>query len=731
MKSLNKITSCKMIKFAPSSVKLMLRLKQEITESQKFFLFIFVYKLFTLLIFINKYSYIYSKKELEIQNSIHTLIYVFDFFALYRISEISYSFYNLFSLLIFFISLVFMLIFIFLYFRVEKKYKDIFDRTNKIIKYSIKVFLVLYFFFIIFSHILKQFLSKVLFDMFNYYYIEKINKNFSFFIVIINLLIMTFLNILEYKSYFFLNEPYFNSNFPIQMRNSKINIIYFITISNFVIFHHFQSLIDLNLIFQIPFSIAMILLNTTVFFLLLINLNSFNFQNKINLTIKFFLIFAVVSYIIEEIIKNTIIIIKELKIFYFLLVIKAIISLILIYFHKLYLKNYYRKNCCFLLFRLFQNNLSKKSIDCLFYFQSLYFEKKSSNEATVSIEEEESLIFGRGSKNNSTTYIMNERFFNQSEDLIDHLLSILIGHIMKCPNRNCNCHLVRKSLFIENRLNLELLFENIYFQIGYAKSPIEIVLLFSDFLVFSKDSDLFAYSILNTYLSKNFSNLQSEEKYHIYMLIIKFVESHHEIFKKNFQQESIFKSLFFDITSNKKISNMIIIFNENFRKLLSYSEKFIYDIRFTNIKDSGIIKKSNEVIDISEIFHDIFKKIKNYIIQNCIKNSNDIIFELKFKLKLFYKIFSYKIPSKLIDILDFKNNKLESFEVEKNVISTNNNLIEIGLYDLPILNQKFFNKILRNNQVIFEIDKIFRIKYFAINLAVGLGYDLDFLLGNE
>ncbi len=729
MKDLHKITSSKMIKLAPPHVKLMLRLKKDIFNNEIIFLIIIIHKLTTLFIFVNNYSLNFSKIKLNEENTICTFISVLELFGLFKMSDISHKLYNSFCIFFFLIILFLILFFLFLFYRTKKKYTDIFDKTNNLINNCINILIFLFMFVVFFSHSLIQFFSKEIFNFLSFYFIDKTKNEFSFPILTLNFLLIIFINILQYKSYVFFNEPYFNSNFPIQMRNDTINIVYYFIIMNFVCFHHFPGMIKFKENIKYPYEITIILTNVLILFLLIRNINLFNFQNKINKSIKFFLILILVSYSIEEIIKNTIFLVTDIKIFIFLIFIKITITYIIIYLHNLYLKNHFKKNCCIFLFKLFHTNIDKKSIECLFYFQSLYYEKKTTTALSSETDEEENLISRTGNITNSSIYRPLEKYFGNSEELINHLLSILISHILKCGKKNCICNIYRKNLLIQNNFNIEKLFESIYFQIGYNKKPIEIVFLFSDFLIFSKDSDLFAYSILNTYLNKNFKVLRSEDLFHLYQLIIKFVESHHEKHFKKIEKEVNFKELFFDITSNKKISKIIIKFNENFKRLIGLSEKFIYDIKYTRMEERGMVKNTNEVIKICENFYSRFKKIKNCIIKDYIDKNYDIKFELKYKINLFYKIFSYKIPQKLIKILDF-HNKFEFFDNAK-IFKSSNSRIDKGLYDLPLLNEKFFNRILKNNQIIFEINKTFKIKYFTMNLALSLGYTLDYLIGND
>lgn len=728
MKNVDNYSSTEVLKNAPASIKLLIAIKKEFVWNENYFKLLFLFKFFCFSIMINQYSYVINKNELAQDNSNHTWFDVLEFFSLYKKCIFTKIVNYIISISTFFLIFIFLSVYLYLNNKSKTKYVDLFD--DRISKCLIKIFSCFLMFFIFFSHLLIYICSKEIFEFIAF--LSKTNNEFEFSsgILVINIISILVLNEITYRSFLFINEPHFNSIHPIKIRAKRFIVFYINLLLNLICLHHLDTYDIKN--FKIAFEISLIILIAFLIIAIIKNFFRFQFRTRVNQIIKFFICFIIISFIVELIVNYTIFIIKEFEKNILFLFVKFCFTMIFSSFHDKMVKKYFKYNCSNSIFRLFQNNLNENTIECLFYFQNLFLENKIFTKLNKeSYQTKENHHISTNEYIAELNFMRNNlKSFDEDKELMNHILDILIDHMIKCSLKNCNCYSLRTALLIDNNLTLENYFENIFLHIGYIKKPTDILFLFSDYLFYSYDADLFGYSILITYLYKNIKTIQISEQYQIYQLILKFINSHFEKKMNSFTQLNIFQNIFRDIVANEKLSKRILIFNKNFNKLLGYSEKFLYDIKFNQIKDSNIISKSNEIIEVCKNYFKEFKKIKKYLIKIFVNKNLEIKFELKYKLKLFFKIFSYNIPKKLLQVLSFKVNTLESFDKSKDFVSMNSQ-INIGLHDLPLLNEKFFNKILKNNQVIFEINKLFRIKYFSINLAQALGYDLDYLINND
>ena len=242
MKTLDKYSSTKLIKHAPPLTKIMLRLKKDFEFKEIFYFICICFKLLNLSLLVNEYTLILNKSKFTIDDGIISFISLFEFFGVFSITKISDNIYIILSSFFFVFLILGISVFLFLYNIAKKYFHKLFDKKLNLNFILIKTLIIFLFVIIFFSHNLIQFLSRHIVDFFDFFYRNNTNlTSISYPILIMNFISIIFVNLILYNSYFFLNEPFFQSNFAIQMKHSKFTIFNFILMLNFISLNHFYN----------------------------------------------------------------------------------------------------------------------------------------------------------------------------------------------------------------------------------------------------------------------------------------------------------------------------------------------------------------------------------------------------------------------------------------------------------------------------------------------------------
>ena len=623
--------------------------------------------------------------------------------------------------------------------------------------------------FLLFPYIL-EFLS---FPYYIYFFSEKFiikleNKNN--YLIYLNMLFSAFLIIIYNINNYFgmissnrmntisLFDAYFNintgkKNKTIEYRTSNYIFYIYIFLQNFIIILPLDNYCNnsrIKLLLKIVYSIIIII---TILILILSRLQTFNYNNFINISVNLLLLFCFYSIIFDfySFIFN--IIIKNYLIQIIYLLIKFFFSFATHSLLTLKINNYLESKILNILFQEKSNKNENKFINALYYLHQIMLKIKDNNEI----------------------------------DTIFLFAKFLYKHIKKCDKPICNCILLKPFFQIEfkNKTgddlssnyylnnfknNLNYLFECSFIELDYC-NKYELAILLSEHFYHMKNNPIMAFSLIKTLIQKkkkSFSKFQIinlyelEQKYIYYLSAYERIEI--EEYLKNNNKELLLNKLVSDnikfYYSNLKLScqakNLITKYIKNRIKILKYknifedSLSYKYDENNENIisvkmsffenstkidnlydnsKQNDINQKNDEnktnlnfiVGLLNEESHYYFEIID--LINKMDIGQNTPIFII-FKFFIFYDIFGggklpKEITSKLYNSLSGTNNVY------------NNDLTNEGFEVLVKKYKEQNNRINSKHYAIFELKKDIRTKYYSEVCALKLGFRQKDIINNK
>ena len=546
---------------------------------------------------------------------------------------------------------------------------------------------------------------------------SNVNRVFQIVFFVLNGILIISYNIFNYFCIKLINRPLSQQKYPIKFKFSFSKIILLIIIQNLSLIHPLECYLDdkINKIWCIVYSIIILILLATLYF---IQINSFNIDNGINSVISYIGEFCFVSIIIEIIIYALDIRDLNIKELLFFMLIKLIFSFCLFFgLNKLYDK--------------VMMNLVKKKI-----FNNPYnsqFDK----------ELNDSILFIR------------EIYKNKNIKYLSQINNLFIEHKKNCSNNNCACKLIMlKKIKINNgqfsleemikKLNYFL--ESILIHYNYQNNYLLSLLLSEHFLIY-KENPLMSYSILQTLLHSNYENLTQDQLIIIYECMTKYINIFikSKLKKINIIKANGEKSKLKKINKEEELSNyfnLILKIKKAIKFLVKYSTEFL---SILNHKDNY---ESSTLVKLDDVFNEIKYITSPYLTTNILNQllkflslentytlsiekhikdltdySRNLTYEFVYKIFLFADFFwNGKIPENLVNIfyLFIGEHYIYNGEINQQIYSS--------------LETKY-NELYDNHQskyyILFKFTKGIKISYLSEMLARLLNYKQSELINND
>jgi hypothetical protein len=638
-------------------LKLLLIMKMSLPSLTYFYVVIILIKFLGMFIVSNFFllsKNIFSKSFVQLLRKITS-------FGIF--SNMSYALYSSLS----YVFLILILIYLGLYLWAYKLVKsDIWSnssgRVNKVIR-IINCLNVVY--LLLAQHFIEYF-------SFIYYinFISKENTSHTLFnqitdylLIVLNSLGIIFMNIFMIFAYNILNEP---TN--ITKSGFKLHVNYYcittaIICTNLQAFHFIDEIESDTNLFNIKLAQYVIIL------LLLLSqfikrLHIFYFR-----TVLFYAIQAVYSYcffscIIEIIVYLISSPITDANHIMGLFLIKVTYSIIYILLSYYIYESRFQKQCNNIIFKEYYNDkFTYYELQTFYYFQSLMI-----------------------------TSFKNKNF--------EKLNDVVFSHRAECSFGGCICKKI-----LHDYSNLSIILENIYNRLNFVKNS-KINLLYFEYLLLLRKSDIFAYSIVKTYLHKNRHTINIFEKVFFNLLLFQSIDYFNKNCMKALSDYPIYNEIWSKVSLHKLIEGSINDIIKAFEYFIDFKEKFDNCLKFENgAVNSFIFNDFNNLVYNCVDLKKVYKNIKNNIKDN-LQGSKCLDFELSYKLSLFFKLFNKKIPGSISRLILSKGEEL---------------------YNL--LEEQFTNE--RHYSIIFSINQIFEVKYFSYKLAKLMGHTHSTLIGSD
>ena len=510
--------------------------------------------------------------------------------------------------------------------------------------------------FRVMNHISYIFFSNIIEFLSFIYYIEflpnnfiikkdtKINEIIHILIFIFNSIFIIIYNINNYFYISFANRPILDKSYPFKMIIPKSKLFILIIFQNISVLHPLQCYLNNNnnRIWCIVYIILFLLMLLCLYY---ISFNKYNYDNILNSLLSFIGEFCFVSIVIEIILFFFSIKHNNFKEIILYTIVKIIASLCLF----ICLKKIYQKIMLKIINkRLFYNNPYNYPFD---------------NNIIISV------------------LFLRELFENKNMAFLTTIQRYIIEHQKQCKNFNCACKLIimkynkddnEQFAFIDD-LNKKLNYyiESILIKYNFQNNY-ELAILLSEHFYLYKNNPVMSYSILQTLLHYNYTNLTKMELIYIYELMNKYIM--YVLIKKvknidiakcygktdylaKSVKEKELKQYFYLLIKIKEIIKCMIYYSTKFIIILKHKDSYEYSTNIKIDEDINEIKYIispylnkkilKELIDFSysEIIctTDIEKNL--YDLEECNKN---IPYEFLYKIFLFADYFwEGKITDKL------------------------------------------------------------------------------------
>ena len=321
---------------------------------------------------------------------------------------------------------------------------------------------------------------------------------------------------------------------------------------------------------------------------------------------------------------------------------------------------------------------------------------------------------------------------NTAEDLIN----LLMNHKKICFDDSCKCKYIQplppwnlednKEYTWKLIKGLGFLMETTFVNLEKFNN-INFVFFIVDYFCHIKQNMVFAYSVLQSYLSRNFNKLSILDSFELYCFNYHYIKMFRKEYDKNFYIIK-FRILFDEIIERTEFNKNIIKYSDIIQKLIEIKINFENSMKFSFDQDS------KEILGIYSLNlnRKIFNRIINKLIQltktaknfranlfNYIKNKKNI--EFYYITFLFYSIFQKYIPEEILN--SFKN------------VSFGESFKNLSFEDLSNKFDKYVNKYIENdnikNQIIIKFTNGIKIKYISSNLCNKLGFNQNSLLNSD
>jgi hypothetical protein len=503
-------------------------------------------------------------------------------------------------------------------------------------------------------------------------------------ILLLNTAGILFMNIFLYFSLKIINEPFYDTDFPVRFKPSKISVFVYMIISNLQALNYIEIFIqDLTILKTFKF-ILLGFIMATLFIAFLETYYTFNFYNGFNNLINFLLNYAFFSCLIDVTLHLTDEKLNTVLTTLFVLIMKIIISLSFTYLSLGYNEKLLMNRMNQALFQNYLGNISKYDLNCLFYLMDLIIGLK-----------------------------------DKSVDEYNKFYEIIIYHKNQCIDDNCKCQNIFD--FKQDKLlhEVNIIIESIFVNLNLGKDPV-VNMMFSEYLYFQRESTLFSWSMLNTYISKNYSTDSEYGLFSMYVLVVKKVHQY-EVVMKQTENYVRFIDIFSQVSTKKFFEKKILKIMKNFEEYVSFKEKFDNSVKinhFDSTIEASVFKSSmTEIVNMCSRHQSLYKDIKRLIKKEFSLTPCKSV-ELAYKLFAFFTIFNKKTPRKISSLLCLDSS------VQVNSIESVEKYFNKTFY-------KYFGDKKAPLNMIIEINKIFKIKYINHKLCQALGFSYNSLINDD
>lgn len=506
----------------------------------------------------------------------------------------------------------------------------------------------------------------------------------GYFLMFINTIGIILLNYFIYFAFAVLNEPFFDSDFPIKFKSSKFSNLMLLFLTNIQCIHYvelFISSTDAVLLFKyIVFGIILLMIAIGYYK----SYNSFNFYNANNYLINFILCFSFISILIEIFLYLTDKNVENIQELLFIQICKINIAVSVLFISYILNEKLLIAALKKALFQPYYGYINTLDLNSLFYFMSILVK------------------------------------FN-SENLVDmnKVYNIILNHRVECSEEACKCQKISKFQTENIFHEINLILESIFVNLNLGRNSI-INILFSEYLYFQRKSTLFSWSIMNTFVQKNIGSVDELEIYHFFLVILKKVDQFDDDLKLT-ENYVHFNLVFKEVALNKFYEKKTFKFMENFENFVNFKEKLDASLKvdhFENRIDSHILESSlPEVVEACRKFQELYKKIKDYVRKDFSVSRCKSI-ELSYRIYAFFLIFNKKAPRDILSCI-FLDSSLDVYS-GKSIQKYFNHVMK-----------KYFSDTKSALNMIVEVNKMFKIKYINHKICKALGFPYSKLINDD
>jgi hypothetical protein len=647
----------KMTHKSENMLKLLLIMKVSLPDINYLYMVIILIKFLGMFIISNFFMLsenIYSKNFIQLLRTI-TCFGIF--------SNISYNLYSSLSYIFLFLILTYLGLYLWAYKLIRSE-----DRLNSMDKVSRVVKIINCF------NIAYLLLSQHFIEYFSFtYYISfsskentihtLFNQQADYSLLVFNSLGIIFMNVFMTFSFHLLNEPTNITKSSFKLHVNFYCIVTALIYANLQVFHFTDEILDDTSAYNMKIAqFTMILLFFTAQFLK--RLHIFYFRSIIFYAIQAVYSYCFFSCIIEIIIYLTSCPITNSQHVMALVVAKAIYSGMYILLSFYVYNGSFNKECNSVLFKEYYNDkFTYYELQSFYYFQNLMI-----------------------------TCIQNKN--------LEGVFKIGFNHKADCSFNNCICRKVKSDFS-----NISIILENIYNRLNFVKNP-KINLLYFEYLLLLRKSDIFAYGMVKTYLHKNRNKMDIFEKVFFHLLLFQSIDLFNNNYVKTLSDFHVYKAIWNKVSLHKSIDGSINDIIKVFEYFIDFKDKFDNYLKIENgVINSFIFNEFNNLVYNCVNLKKYYKNMKISIKEN-FKNSKCMDFELSYKLSLFFKLFNKKIPESISKLLLNENEELYT-----------------------LVEDKFTNG--RHYNIIFSVNQMFEVKYFSYKLAELMGHQHSTLIGND
>jgi hypothetical protein len=678
-------------------VRILLAIKENLTSTSAFYLFLIILKFLGLIILHLSFVPDATTHGYKLPTLLRQIT-TFNFIG----TSATYSSYALLSYLTFLILLIF--IGVYVYVLRQTKRKEDFIVTFKARVFSVILSVIFHVLLVLGQHIIElfsfiyviQFNSGILISQnLNQNLLDLKNGNFALFfntslsadsyiLVLINTLGIILINFFFFYALKIVNEPFFDTEFPVQMKLSGFSVLFYMIITNLQALHYVELFItDLTTVKVFKYFIFGIL-NGLLLLGFARSYNSFNYNNSLAKLVYFLASFAFFSSILELSLSWTENPTEDFEQMLFILICKILITVSFTILTTYLNEKMFLSRLKTSLFQQYDGRASKSDLESLFYLINLLINLK-----------------------------------DDKVDELSHLMNIILTHKTECVVDYCKCNNINEYKTEKLVHEINLILEGIFVNLNLGKEN-EINLVFSEYLFYMRKSTLFSWAIMNTFVSKNVGIKSSIEIYQFFLLLFKKVCQHDDMMKAT-DHYIHFYEVFREIQVSNFYMKKMNKFIDNFENFVSFKEKFDNSIKVDHAEgriDSYVFQTSmSHLVDTCRNHQMFYRKMKSYIRKDFSINRCKST-ELSYKLFAFFQIFNKKAPAGLLNMVC----------IDSTVDMSSANQAQ------QFFNQvfaKFFTDKKSALNIIIEINKMFKIKYVNHKLCKALGHSYNKIINDD